>query len=137
MLFYAAMNSYENLLGANQGLIGRATISGRAPVRAAAQEGTKLYRVFGGQAKGLGQSYTTVDPGSLPNYRTAAGLYPGNTGRFVLEGTLGNTEGVIFLNAAPGPGGVGGGLPEVFLPFLPNAEWQIIIQRVSGANPPF
>jgi hypothetical protein len=27
MLFYAAMNSYENLLGANQGLIGRATIS--------------------------------------------------------------------------------------------------------------
>jgi hypothetical protein len=32
MLFYAAMNSYENLLGANQGLIGRATISGRAGI---------------------------------------------------------------------------------------------------------
>jgi len=99
-----------------------------------AQEGTQLYRVFGGEAKGLGQYYTTVNPGSLPNFRTPAGLYPGNAGQFVLEGTLSNTEGVIFRSAAPGPGRIGGGVPEVF---VPNPQTQINIIRVSGANPPF
>lgn len=57
-----------------------------------------------------------------------------NSGSFVLEGTLNNTEGVIFRSAAPGPGGVGGGLPEVF---VPNPATQININRVSGVNPPF
>jgi hypothetical protein len=93
-----------------------------------------VYRVFGGQAKGLGQSWTTVNPGSVTNFRNAAGLFPGNTGRFVAEGRLANTQGVIFRAALPGPGSVGGGLPEVV---VPNPSVQIELIRVSGANPAF
>lgn len=93
-----------------------------------------LFRVFGDEAQGLGKYYTTVDPAVVEDYRTVAGLYPGNSGSFVLEGTLNDTEGVTFTQAAPGPGGVGGGLPEVY---VPNPETQITIQRVSGANPSF
>jgi len=102
--------------------------------RAAAGEGTQVFRVFGSEAKGLGQYYTTVNPGTVANYRQAAGLFSGNSGQFVLQGTLRDTEGVIFTKAAPGPGGIGGGLPEVF---VPNPETQISILRVSGANPEF
>lgn len=102
--------------------------------KTAAGEGTQLYRVFGNEARGLGNYYTTVNPGTVADFRTTAGLFPGNSGSFVLEGTLKNTEGVIFRGAAPGPGGVGGGLPEVF---VPNPATQININRVSGVNPPF
>jgi hypothetical protein len=99
----------------------------------AGQQGTQVYRVFGGESRGLGDYYTTVNPGDVADYRTAAGLFPGNTGQFVLEGTLNSTEGVIVRTAAPGPGGIGGGLPEVY---APNGT-QITITRVSGVNPPF
>lgn len=98
------------------------------------QQGTQLYRVFGNEARGLGNYYTTVNPGTVVDFRTTAGLFPGNSGSFVLEGTLNNTEGVILRSAAPGPGGVGGGLPEVF---VPNPSTQININRVSGVNPHF
>lgn len=96
--------------------------------------GTTVYRVFGGEANGLGQYWTTVDPGSIPDYRGTAGLFPGNTGQFVIQGTLNDTSGVSFQLAAPGPGGFGGGLPEVF---VPNPGSQISITGVSGVNPPF
>jgi hypothetical protein len=101
---------------------------------ATVQQGTQLYRVFGNEAQGLGNYYTTVNPGTIADFRTTAGLFPGNSGSFVLEGTLNNTEGVILRTAAPGPGGVGGGLPEVF---VPNPATQININRVSGINPHF
>ena len=96
--------------------------------------GTTVYRVFGGEANGLGQYWTTVDPGSIPDYRGTAGLFPGNAGQFVIQGTLNDTSGVSFQLAAPGPGGFGGGLPEVF---VPNPGSQISITGVSGVNPPF
>lgn len=93
-----------------------------------------LYRVFGNGSRGMGQYWTTVDPSTVPNYRATAGLYPANSGAFVAEGTLVDTRGVTFGSAARGPGGLGGGLREVF---VPNPEAQIIITRVSGVNPPF
>jgi hypothetical protein len=45
-----------------------------------------------------------------------------------------STEGTIFRPALPGPGGVGGGIPEVLVP--PGAP-NICLTCVSGANPPF
>ena len=96
--------------------------------------GATVYRVFGGEAKGAGQYWTTVNPGSIADYRTTAGLFPGNTGQFVIQGTFTDTSGVTFQLAAPGPGGIGGGLAEVF---VPNPEGQISITGVSGVNPPF
>ncbi|MFZ0916577.1 MAG: RHS repeat-associated core domain-containing protein, partial [Candidatus Udaeobacter sp.] len=100
----------------------------------AAGEGTQVFRVFGNEAKGLGQYYTTVNPAAVANYRKTAGLFPGNSGQFVLQGTLKNTEGVILSRAAAGPGGIGGGLPQVF---VPSPQTQINILRVSGVNPEF
>lgn len=97
-------------------------------------EGTTLFRVFGGEAQGLGRSWTTVDPGKIANYREAAGLYPANTGQFLIEGRLINTERVFLRDALPGPGNIGGGLPEVV---VPNPARQICIVCVSGVNPPF
>ena len=108
--------------------------SGLGAAETTTQQGTQLYRVFGNEARGLGNYYTTVNPATVTDVRATAGLFPGNSGSFVLEGTLNNTEGVLFRNAAPGPGGIGGGLPEVF---VPNPSTQINIQRVSGVNPPF
>ena len=102
--------------------------------KALAGEGTQLFRVFGNEAKGLGEWYSTVNPATVSNYRSAAGLFSGNSGQFVLEATLTKTEGVIFTRATPGPGGLGGGLPSAF---VPNAEVQLSVTRVSGANPPF
>jgi RHS repeat-associated protein len=93
-----------------------------------------LYRVFGGEATGSGQYWSTVDPATVADYRTTAGLFPGNSGRFVAEGQLTDTSEVTFGVAAPGPGGVGGGLSEVK---VPNAGKQICFRCVSGANPPF
>lgn len=66
--------------------------------------------------------------------REAAGLYPGNTGRFVMEAEITDTNGIMVRLAEAGPGGVGGGLPEVI---IPNAEAQVRVLRVSGANPGF
>ena len=100
----------------------------------AVKEGTTVYRVFGGEARGLGRSWTTVNPGNVENYRKAAGLFPENSGQFVIEGRLTNTEGVLFRDALPGPNGVGGGLPEVV---IPNPGSQVCVLGVCGVNPAF
>lgn len=119
-------------LGAGYGVV-RGLLTGAA--EAGVGEGTYIYRVFGGEeSQGLSPYSTTVNPGDVGDYRLAAGLYPGNEGRFVIEGVLTDTEGVVVGTAAPGPGGVGGGLPQVF---VPNPGSQITIIRVSGVNPPF
>jgi hypothetical protein len=125
------------------GSLGQVEGGGIAPVlqgqlggsqAAGISEGVTLFRVFGGEARGLGASWTTVNPGSVPNYRTTAGLFPGNSGQFLIQGRLTSTEGVSLRQALPGPGGVGGGLPEVL---VPKPATQICIQCVSGVNPPF
>jgi hypothetical protein len=114
------------------GAIGEAAIAVREVK--AAEEGLQLFRVFGGEAQGLGRFWTTVNPAEVNNYREAAGLFSTNTGRFVAEGTLTNLEGVEFRSAAAGEGGIGGGLPEVF---VPDPKSQINLTRISGVNPPF
>lgn len=68
----------------------------------------------------------------MDNFREAAGLYPGNTGRFVLEGEIVSTNGLTVRPSLPGPGGVGVWLPEVI---IPDAKAQVSVLRVSGVNP--
>ena len=98
-----------------------------------ALEGTGVFRVFGGQSKGMGPSWTPINPGSVSDFRATAGLPTQNTGQFVAEGVLTNATGVALRAATSGAGGPGG-LAE-FL--VPNAAMQIRLVRVSGANPPF
>ena len=96
-------------------------------------EGTKVYRVWGDGAAANGRSWTTVNPGSVPNYRGAAGLPSQNTGRFVSEGVIQDATGVTTRSSLP-LGGNSGGLPEVL---IPNPANQVRLTGVSGVNPPF
>jgi RHS repeat-associated protein len=119
---------------ANIGLVALIGPEGGAVDEGLAEEGTQLWRVFGDEAKGLSEWWSRVNPAEVSNYREAAGLWPQNSGQFVIEGTLSDTEGVILTRATSGPGGVGGGLPSAY---VPNPSSQITITHVSGANPPF
>ena len=99
----------------------------------AVSSGTKVYRIWGNEAKASGRSWTTVDPRTVPNYRNAAGLPKQNTGRFLSEGTLSDTRGVSLKSADPLHGNAGG-LPEVV---VPKPESQIMLENVQGLNPEF
>ena len=104
------------------------------------QSGTKLYRVFGGDAQGLGRSWTDVNPGNIPDFRNMAGLPTStivdganNSGQFMAEGFLKDTTGVIYRRALPLNGNTGG-LGEYV---VPDPERQIELINVSGVNPEF
>jgi len=102
---------------------------------AAEGEGTQVYRVWGDGSGPNGNYWTTTDPSTVSDFRSAAGLPEANSGRFVSEGILTDTNGVTFTpgGAASGAGGPGG-LPEVVIPDPAN---QVQLTNVSGANPPF
>lgn len=104
-----------------------------APNSGAVGEGTKVFRVWGDEAGASGRSWTTVDPRTVPNYRNAAGLPVQNSGRFISEGVLSNTQGVTTRGALPLHGNAGG-LSEVI---VPNPTTQIRLQNVQGLNPEF
>jgi hypothetical protein len=95
--------------------------------------GDKVYRVWGDGAGPDGRSWTNINPESVPNFRAEAGLPPQNTGRFVTEGRLKDTTGVV-TKPAESLYGNPGGLQEVFIPDPKN---QVQIERVSGVNPEY
>jgi len=96
-----------------------------------------VFRVFGGDAKAEGLSWTPKNPNSVGNFRDAAGLPSGgasgsnNTGRFVIEGTVKNKN-IMQVKAAEALDGNKGGLIEYKI--NPN---NVNIKRVSGVNPHF
>ncbi|MBI5744913.1 MAG: hypothetical protein HY952_10240 [Elusimicrobia bacterium] len=98
------------------------------------QPGTRVYRVWGDGAGPWGKYWTTVDPGTIPNYRSVAGLPSVNSGRFVSEGVLANTEGVVSGRASTILPGQTGGLNELR---ITNPEAAVVLDHVSGANPGF
>ncbi|WP_159807147.1 polymorphic toxin-type HINT domain-containing protein [Cellulomonas citrea] len=104
--------------------------------------GQAIYRVYGGDSVAGGASWSPVNPGTVPNFRSAAGLPSGgasgatNTGRFVIEGTLNDPAAVVLQRSALPLDGMKGGLPEYIVPnWMENGS--ITIRRVSGANPEF
>jgi RHS repeat-associated protein len=117
--------------------VGDAT-QGAQRVEDAADVGTStVYRVYGGDAKAAGFSWTPVDPGNVSNFRQSAGLPSGgksgamNTGQYVIEGTVENSD-IMIRRPAEALDGNMGGLPE----YLIDPE-KVNINRVSGANPAF
>ena len=97
--------------------------------------GQKVYRVFGDEAKKDGQSWTTVDPRKLNNPRDTLGLPNANSGRFVAEGKLTNTEGVHYREGgALAADGNKGGAKELI---IPNSKKQVTLDKVSGVNPEY
>ncbi len=106
--------------------------------------GQRVYRVWGQnpatpdlvpqQSGAWGRSWTRVDPRTVPNYRSAAGLpNNANLGRFVSEGRLIDPSGITVRDALR-IGNNAGGLDELV---VPNPVRQIILDNVSGVNPSF
>ena len=96
--------------------------------------GQTVYRVWGGESSPWGQSWTPINPNTVENYRSVAGLPNVNSGRFVTEGVLISNEGISVRGAQIIQEGQQGGLTEYL---IPNAMEKIRIIRVSGANPEF
>lgn len=95
------------------------------------QQGDTVYRVWGGDSKLYGHSWTRTNPLSTDNYRNAAGLPPGNTGRYMTRGRLINMGNVFSRDALP----IGknlGGLDELL---VPNVKEQIIIETTKRLRP--
>jgi len=79
-----------------------------------------VYRVFGGDARAQGFSWTTVDPRTVKNFRDAAGLPSGgasgatNTADFLIKGQAKASDIIKSRSALPLDGNRGG-LPELII----------------------
>lgn len=100
---------------------GIAKLGVEAAVDATANAETQtVYRVFGGDARAEGFSWTPVNPTTVSDFRNLAGLPSGgesgalNTADFMLEGTV-NKVNIISQRAALPLDGNIGGLPEYII----------------------
>ncbi len=123
---------------ASDAAIGAGTAVGAALVnKAIGNIKVNVFRVFGDDAKSSGASWTTKNPNKVSNFRDKAGLPSGgesgsnNSGRFVIEGTVKQKDIITSRPALPLDGN-SGGLPEKII-----KPENVVIKRVSGANPPF
>ena len=73
-----------------------------------------VYRVFGGDSRAQGYSWTTVNPTEVSNFRNVAGLPSGgasgatNTAEFMIQGTVKTSNIMKVRSALPLDGNVGG-----------------------------
>ena len=80
----------------------------------------EVFRVFGGDARAQGFSFTTTDPRTVSNFRNAAGLPSGgasgstNTADFLIKGEAKITDIIKSRSALPLDGNKGG-LPELII----------------------
>jgi len=109
------------------------TAAVKAPsILTAVTEGETIYRVWGGESGAFGHSWTPVDPGTVSDFRNAAGLPNGNNGTWTSVGTLTDTAGVSSRSALPLDGNQGG-LPEYL---IPNPQTQIEPKYSINNEPP-
>ena len=106
--------------------------------------GITLYRVWGrdpnqppeGFSGPWGPSWTPINPSTVSNFRSIAGLPNENLGRFISIGKIYDIEGIIIKSADEILANPGGLLEYKFtesaLPAL-----RIILQNVLGINPPY
>jgi RHS repeat-associated protein len=83
--------------------------------RPAPRVGDRVYRVFGGATRAEGQFWSPRDPrtfGDLTAYARQAGLPPGNTMAFMVEGKILNTGSIVVQRSVPGGAGNPGGMWE-------------------------
>ncbi|MDX5328352.1 MAG: RHS domain-containing protein [Marinobacter sp.] len=79
-----------------------------------ADDTVDVYRVFGGDARAQGFSWTTIDPRTVSNFRDAAGLPSGgasgaiNTADFLIKGTVKSADIIKSRSALPLDGNKGG-----------------------------
>jgi RHS repeat-associated protein len=97
----------------------------------------EVYRVYGGDSKASGYSWTSTDPSTVENFRDLAGLPSGgasgsmNTGQFVIEGTAKKSDILKERKALPLDGNRGGLTELIIDPAKVN------VKKISGQNPAF
>lgn len=89
-----------------------------------------VFRVFGGESQQAGFSWTPIDPRTVPNYRDAAGLPPGNSGNFLVAGEVRTPDILTIRPAIPIPPNKGGLTEYIINPA------SVINQRVTPLVPP-
>jgi hypothetical protein len=110
------------LITATTAGLGDVAVAGEIAEEAAvaAKGEVTVYRVFGGDARAQGFSYTTKDPRTVSNFRDAAGLPSGgpsgatNTADFLITGRA-NAADVIKSRSALPLDGNRGGLLELII----------------------
>ncbi len=100
---------------------GKALFKFGAKTAGGIQEGATIYRVFGGESRALGRSWTTVAPDAVSDFRASAGLFETNTGEYVITARLKSSEGFSVRQALPGPATPSGALqiPELLFEKTP------------------
>ena len=89
-------------------------------VTKSADDTVEVFRVFGGDARAQGFSFTTKDPRTVSNFRDAAGLPSGgasgstNTADFLIKGEAKAADIIKSRSALPLDGNKGG-LPELII----------------------
>ncbi len=123
-----------NIVDAGISIVGTAGIGAAVRIPAAqakaigVSEGSKIYRIWGGESSRMGHSWTTVDPASVKNVRSGLGLSDVNEGTHLTTGVLQDLNGVSFRAALPLDGNPGG-LTELL---IPNPCTQVITITTSG-----
>jgi RHS repeat-associated protein len=97
------------------------------------QEGTTVYRIWGGDSTAWGESWTRVNPMTVANYRNLAGLPSWNTGAYLSEGVLNDTTGITVREALAFHGN-DGGLDELV---IQNAANKIDLKSITRLYPNF
>ncbi len=112
--------------------------SGVGKAVSAAKGEITVFRVFGGDAKANGFSWTRENPSSVPNFRDAAGLPSGgesgatNTGQFIIKGTTNKSNIMDSYLARPLDGNKGGGVME----YIINPQ-NVKPTKITTAKPAF
>ena len=109
-------------------MLGRAAIS----IVAGGESSQTIYRAFGDEAKPFGKSWTPINPASVNNYREAAGLPNVNSGRFLIEGTVKESNILLKRSALEADGNAGG-----IMEYIIKNPSKIKVTKVSGVNPKF
>ena len=93
------------------GLLAKGIISWGAKTLGASVAKTEMqtvYRVFGGEARAQGFSWTPINPQTVNNFRNVAGLPSGNSANLMLEGVAKTKKIIKIRSALPLDGNIGG-----------------------------
>jgi hypothetical protein len=116
---------------------GTASATGTVPEASTAgasqvpEVGQTVFRVWGNESGPNGQSWTPIDPNTVSNYRSAAGLPNGNDASMITTGTLINTDGVTVGRATELDGNPGG-LAEFK---IPDPQSQVLPLSIKPFTP--
>ena len=97
------------------------------------KNGNNVYRVYGGEAKVDGASWTTKNPKNIKNYRNKAGLPNANTGENMVTGVVTDSSKVFKKQRALPCDGNKGGLPEYVIP-NPYESGAVRILQIEKIN---